>query len=278
MAPQAHLLKMTFTPFDKAFHDLDLPALSTLVANKVAEGYWVEYKTTFPTNIKIAHSVASFANTAGGWYFVGVKSDPKTNEAIAIPGFSTVDYPDPVSKMREVVKSSIDPIPLFHTKLIPIDALSAILAVFIPDHQQTPFITRDGRIYRRNADSSDPVRETDRHSLDRLIDQGRVPAAQFENFCVDPRGFTQTEIRAWAKIYIDPHSVQPTEPFPDRFSSNELEGLRRRASSVVEAKLPDSSPYMSGSISFNVALFTNRIYSAIWLVRNCGENGVPIMA
>ena len=37
---------------------------------------------------KLAKSISAFANAEGGWLFIGIKSDPKTNIAKEICGFS----------------------------------------------------------------------------------------------------------------------------------------------------------------------------------------------
>jgi len=61
-----------FDPFDKPIDSLREEDLQTLVTRQVAEGLYVEYKREFPNrNEKIGWSLASFANTHGGWYLVG---------------------------------------------------------------------------------------------------------------------------------------------------------------------------------------------------------------
>ena len=67
---------MIYNPFDKLPGDtLTAEELQKLVENNVAEGYYVEYKSLFVRNEKIGWSISSFANSYGGWYIVGVKTD-----------------------------------------------------------------------------------------------------------------------------------------------------------------------------------------------------------
>jgi predicted HTH transcriptional regulator len=171
-------------PFDKHVDELKAADLQKLLEQSVAEGYYVEYKgDTFPGNPKIGHSVASFANTYGGWYIIGVKTDTH-NVANDICGFDLTAYPDPISKVREIAKSHIDPVPIFYPRVIEIGSNRAVLVVQIPSEQETPFISKDGRIYRRLHDSSDPVAESNRYAVDRLVEEGRKSADRFSEICM----------------------------------------------------------------------------------------------
>lgn len=67
---------MAYNPFDVlAGEPLTPEELQKLVSRSVAEGYFVEYKSMPPTNEKMGRSIASFANTYGGWYIVGVTTE-----------------------------------------------------------------------------------------------------------------------------------------------------------------------------------------------------------
>ena len=62
-----------FNPFGNTqLRDLTEADLQTLISNQVAEGYTVEYKEIPPDNKKIGRTLASFANTLGGWFIIGV--------------------------------------------------------------------------------------------------------------------------------------------------------------------------------------------------------------
>lgn len=199
---------MSYKPFDKLIHEkLSFEDLNKLIEREVAEGYYVEYKGDFPVNSKIGNSVASFANTYGGWYIVGVATN-KHNVAIEICGFDLSTHHDPISKVREVIKSRIDPVPVFYPQLITLENGRGVLVVYIPNNQETPFVTKDGRIYRRVSDSSDLVPESNRYSIDRLVDNGRDITKQFERFCIDNRGFSEAEEGlGWLKVFISPYPL-----------------------------------------------------------------------
>src|SRR5437016_5394889 len=104
---------MAYNPFDKPVREpLDARDLQQLVERSVAEGYYVEFKREPPSNDKIGHSLASLANSYGGWYIVGVETD-EHNIAKDICGFDTGHIPDPISKVRDIARSHIDPTPVF---------------------------------------------------------------------------------------------------------------------------------------------------------------------
>lgn len=203
---------MPYNPFDKPIGSpLTKEDLQRLVEREVGENYFVEYKSLLPSKTKIAHSIASFANTYGGWYIVGVKTDPH-NIAKEICGFSLKESPDPISKVRDIIKTHLDPIPIFHPQVVTLEEDKVVLLIHLPGDQETPFVAKDGRIYRRNHDSSDPVAETSRYTIDRLVDAGRDFAKRFERFCSDGRTFTEAEERqGWVNLYLSPSPLGTVE-------------------------------------------------------------------
>jgi predicted HTH transcriptional regulator len=91
---------MTFNPFEKALDDVIASGLQGLIDREVAEGLYVEYKQEFPKNDKIGQSLASFANSYGGWYIVGVEADKQRNTASKVTGIDLTVEKDPISKIR----------------------------------------------------------------------------------------------------------------------------------------------------------------------------------
>ena len=51
------------------------------------------------------------ANSYGGWYIVGVEAEKVINTPTNLCGIKLLDYPDPLSKVRDVAKAHISPIP-----------------------------------------------------------------------------------------------------------------------------------------------------------------------
>src|SRR5260370_35736646 len=132
--------------------------LQVLGSDSVSEGYFVEYKGILPAATKIAKSIASFANTYGGWYIVGVTTDGH-HVAQRIPGFSLDDCHDPIASLRDSIRSGVDPVPVFFPQVVTLAPKRALLAVYVPGEQDTTFITTSGCTCLRVSDRSDPLPE-----------------------------------------------------------------------------------------------------------------------
>jgi len=248
---------MTFNPFDKRIEEVTAEDTHLLVNRKVAEGHWVEYKSDFPSTLKIARSIASFANSYVGWYFVGVEANKKTSVAISIPGFSLSQYPDPISTVQESIKTSVQPKPLFTLRLLNISEARAVLIAYVPDNQLCPFVTKDGRIYRRIGESSDPVPENDRHAIDQLVSRGKAPLEVFRAFCLDERTRSQAEGEDWMSIYLMQRMPSPVKPPDAFFQTSNLSELLKTAKETVSVELDDSE-FITATIPFDTVMVSER--------------------
>jgi hypothetical protein len=199
---------MAFNPFGKSVRDLDQSELQKLQRDHVSEGWHVEYKSGFPPPFKIAHSIASFANTHGGWYIVGIKTD-ENNEPRSIDGFDPNKHPRSKELLRDAVRSGTDPVPYFESKLVTLSTGKAALVTSIPESYETPHITKDGRIYRRNAEGSDPIHEMDRYTLDKLYERGNTFKEKLKRFCASEFTLEHPQhTQGWLVIYLIPYPLQ----------------------------------------------------------------------
>jgi len=241
-----------YNPFDKPIGEKLQPEdVELLVSRGVAEGYYVEYKSQMPKSEKIARSLASLANTYGGWYIVGVVTD-QHNVATQAGGFSPVSCHDPISTVRELVKHHIDPVPVFFPEVVELDNANLVLLVYVPEGQETPFVTRDGRIYRRTHDSSDPVPETSRYALDQMVERGKTTSKRFEEFAKDVRVFSQSEKQGWLNIYISPYPFGMVE-YWDIMSSSNITALLELTKNEVSIPMDNPEITITASIPFNRA-------------------------
>lgn len=255
---------MPFNPFDKPLGDaLSVDDLQKLVGRQVAEGYYVEYKRELPANLKIGRSVASLANTYGGWYIVGVKTDGH-NVATDVCGFDLAACPDPIAKVREVIKTHISPTPVFFAQVVTLAGGQAVLVIYVPEDQDTPFISSDGRIYRRIHDSSDPIAENDRHAVDRLVDRGRESQQAFGRFCVDERTFSEAEGKdntRWLGIYLMPYPAGVVEFKSEMWSVDAINQLLELSRSPTEYVLEAENigkHVGTGALPFTIGQLTHR--------------------
>ena len=163
-----------YSPFDKDIRDLQPPDLTIL--KNVHEGWYVEYKSQMVKASALAKSLSAFANTYGGWLFIGVQ-EQRGDNAVAgeFPGIPEEDVDGALQSLRHSAADHLNPTPFFEKTVLrgPCDENGlaegrAIIAVEIPQSQTTPHVHKDGRIYRRVADGSEPKPETDRFVLDQL--------------------------------------------------------------------------------------------------------------
>ena len=201
-----------YNPFEKRIEELTLEDIKSLQSKQVKEGFYVEYKSVFTKDtLKIAHSIASFANTHGGWYFVGIDSDI-TNLPTSFSGFSMADQPKPIEHIRDIIKDKVDPFPLYYTRLIELGNGNAILIIEIPESDETPHVTKDGKIYRRNAEGSDPVLESNRYVLDKLYEQSQNLQKEIERFCCREVVLSKAEENnSYLEIYLMPYPLNRIE-------------------------------------------------------------------
>jgi hypothetical protein len=197
---------MSYSPFKKSiFDDIDINDLQRLVAEEVTEGYVIEFKREPPDdNQKIARSIASFANTNGGWLFFGVYEENRVAKNIC--GYDKGSFTQQDERVRSITSSRIDPVPVIHCRIINTNSKQAVLVVFIPKGEDTPYITSDGRIYRRHQDSSEPIAETDRHAIDRLVERGESSRKRFSELCEQDAYLNVAlgQRMGWINIFIEP--------------------------------------------------------------------------
>ena len=164
----------TYSPFDKAIQNLQPPDLTVL--KNVHEGWYVEYKRQVINAGALAKSLSAFANTYGGWLFLGVQEHSGGNAvADKFPGIPEEDVDGTLQSLRHSAADHLNPTPFFETTVLRGPCTEsglaegrAIIAVEIPESRTAPHVHKDGRIYRRVADGSEPKPETDRFVLDQL--------------------------------------------------------------------------------------------------------------
>lgn len=147
----------------------DLPALLS-----VNEGWYIEYKRDLPNAKSIAKSVSAFANTHGGWLFIGVEEHGGHNNcASACRGLSQKEMDGALQLVRQSLASHLSPIPHFDVKVVwgPCEEVElqsgfGVICVEVPQGANAPYVHSSGAIYTRVSDSSEPVKEVNRQQLD----------------------------------------------------------------------------------------------------------------
>jgi hypothetical protein len=120
--------------------------------------------------------LAAFANTYGGWLFLGICEVSKAEPvAGTFPGIARNDVDAVSQSIRQSAADHLHPTPYFETAVlwgpnaeIGLGEDTAILCVQIPQSASAPHVHSSGHIYRRVSDASEPRPESDRYVLDQL--------------------------------------------------------------------------------------------------------------
>ena len=171
--------RAAYSPFRNPYAELVVSDLAVL--REIPEGWFIEYKRSVRSAKPLAKSVAAFANTYGGWLFLGVEesSTDGTPNAGGFPGLDDEEVRRTLQWLRQSLHSYVQPVPYFHSEVLrgPSDEIGllegrAIISVHVPESVATPHLHNDGRIYTRVADSSEPSFVRDRYLLDELTKRG----------------------------------------------------------------------------------------------------------
>lgn len=204
------VVPISYNPFDKPLNQILYSDLEGLRESKVAEGFFVEYKSQMPSSRDLAKAMGSFANTHGGLLIIGVEDEPNTNVPVEFPGIDLSVSKNPKEFVRNVALTGLHPTPMFASYVVlrPGDSKRAILIVEIPESFQTPHITSDGRIYRRTGEGSDPHKvELNPTILDALYQKKAARKEALLEFCRIDQNAVEVQ-RKWP--YLELYAVLPT--------------------------------------------------------------------
>lgn len=173
-----------FSPFKNkkgqflSIHDVKYNYIKQL--EDIDEGYKVEFKETFDTNVKkkIPAIMTSFANSEGGWLIIGINDD--SHQPVFIPK-EKGDYSQKISLILK--NNKVSPLPRFETKFIynPSNRKEGILLVYIYEGNFTPYVS-NGTIYIRNGSNKEPIR-SDRATIEFLYKKSENFQKDIEKFC-----------------------------------------------------------------------------------------------
>ena len=163
-----------YSPFDKPFKEVTSDDLEILT--RTYEGWHIEYKEAVSKPPDIAKSISAFANTQGGWLFYGIKEKSKSEPvAGSFPGIERAEVEAARQRIQQSVAAYVTPPPYFDSKvlwgqcdLINLAADRGVISVHVPWSLAAPHVHKNGRIYRRVGEGSDPKPENDRFLLDQL--------------------------------------------------------------------------------------------------------------
>ena len=122
--------------------------------NEIEESFFFEFKEDGVKPSKLIEEISAFANTYGGYIFLGV-ADDKT-----IVGCKEWNE----QRIFSVIHDSISPTPSFDVKKIQFDEDKIIYILRIDEGAEPPYITNKGMIYERISSSSCVVKDSNKLS------------------------------------------------------------------------------------------------------------------
>jgi hypothetical protein len=160
-------------PFNKSIKDLKLEDLDLLIEAKFCESMFIEYKSDWPSNEKIAKAIAGFANSHGGFLIIGTDRNCGKDELpSSFPGANGMPT-QPKDAIRNICRDHISPMPIYQAKFLEVDESRGVLVIQVDESMDTPHINRDGKIYRRQSSGTDSIPETSRDAIDSLYTKGK---------------------------------------------------------------------------------------------------------
>jgi Schlafen, AlbA_2 len=134
-----------------ALADLDGEGLRRLIEH--GEDLFVERKQQPPEGSGLGATVASFANTLGGWLILGVTQDRE------IVGYAPPERTDPQSHFGHVISNQVDPLPPFVAEVRELDG-TQLTVVRVFESTDTPHVVMEtGAVYIRDSRGKHPVEQ-----------------------------------------------------------------------------------------------------------------------
>jgi hypothetical protein len=208
-----------FSPFKKSFNNLEAKDLAAL--RDITEGWYVEYKQEIPNAQSIAKSVSALANSYGGWVFYGIKEESKENSVAGeFIGIDSSEVDAALQRIRQAVAGLMNPACHFEARAIygPCEEIglkktSAIICVTVPQSIEAPHVHIKGSIYRRIADGSEPVPETDRHMIEKMFQRSKATLDWYKRWIdTDPELSEAESDSSHLRILITPNPWMMPRP------------------------------------------------------------------
>lgn len=160
-----------------AIEDVQFSQIAQLKERGIEEGYKVEYKQFWNNDVKERHlckTIVSFANSEGGWLFVGIDNDGSYVGILE----EKADFSQTIAQL---LLEKASPVPVFACRYIKEtdDSNKGVLVIYVYEGVNPPYVV-DGTVYLRNGSSKDP-QKPGRPEIDHLISKRDKFLSQLKN-------------------------------------------------------------------------------------------------
>lgn len=118
---------------------------------EVEENFFIEFKEDDVGTSKLIEEISAFANTNGGYIFLGISDDKQ------IKGCKMWNE----QRITTTILDSLTPTPIYDIKKFKIED-NVIYIIKVYEGNETPYITNKGSIYERMGSSSCKITKADR--------------------------------------------------------------------------------------------------------------------
>lgn len=218
------------------------------------EGWYIEYKREVPASSSIAKSLSAFANTYGGWLLYGVQEKSKEEPtAGTFPGIPRLESDAALQKIRQAASAHVAPAPHFDYKVIwgPENKLGlpeerAVICINVPWSPTTPHVHKNGLIYRRIADGSEPKAENDRFVLDQLWQRSEGLKKEYRKWIdKDPEFSKEESKQPYIRLLLDADLWQQRDAWID-INLEEVRAILGQERGIISV-IPFDTVYISAN-------------------------------
>lgn len=223
-------LKLTSIKYEHLFQ---------LKSEQIEEGFTVEYKGEWNKEVREKHlcqTISSFANSNGGWLFIGISNDGSINEI-------KKEKSDFSQQISNLLSTHVTPIPLFNCRFIKSSAgaTTGVLAIHVFEGNNPPYVSK-GRIYVRNGSSKIPI-NANRADIDNLFAKSINYKDRLNELLVSPTGWSMGKAPYAIVAYCNSSYSN------DRLSFQEIESLKK--------KMINSGSFLSSISTAESVIFLN---------------------
>lgn len=192
--------------------------LAQLKTNQIEEGYTVEYKSVWSKEVREKHlcqTISSFANSSGGWLFIGVTDDGLIKEI-------EKEKNDFSQQISNFLSTHVTPIPLFNCRFIKssADTRTGVLVIHVFEGNNPPYVSK-GRIYVRNGSSKTPINAS-RSDIDNLFEKSNGYKKRLNEILESQTGFSSGKAPYGIIAYCNSSSAN------DRLSFKEIDIIKEK--------------------------------------------------
>ena len=169
--------------FSKPLHQVDFQDVKDF-CQAWPEGIRVEYKQALQTN-HIPKTISSFANTVGGIWIIGVKTDPNNRPIFPIEGFPREAGIE--ERITQSCYQNLYPALLPDIKIIDVPGSSShvVVVVSVPESIEAPHaIENTTRVYVRSNSTTERIDLAEIDRIDYLLKRRRDPESKREEMFV----------------------------------------------------------------------------------------------